>query len=78
MLVISPLTSIIANQVTSFRTKGVTAAYAGDEDVAIKKAIKGGETSAGFYIYRIFILYFGIEKSFVHKCLSYQSCGCRC
>ena len=37
--VISPLTSIIANQVTSFRTKGVTAAYAGDE----KKAIKTGK-----------------------------------
>ena len=43
VLVISPLTSIIANQVTSFRTKGVTAAYAGDEDVAIKKAIKMGK-----------------------------------
>ena len=43
VLVISPLTSIIANQVTSFRTKGVTAAYAGDEDVAIKKAIKTGK-----------------------------------
>ena len=43
VLVISPLTSIIANQVTSFRAKEVAAAYAGDEDVATKKAIKMGK-----------------------------------
>lgn len=43
VLVISPLISIIANQVASFRMKGITAAFAGDEDVAIKKGIKMGE-----------------------------------
>ncbi len=42
MLVISPLISIITNQIASLKKKGVTAAYAGDEDVVIKEAIKMG------------------------------------
>lgn len=43
MLVISPLISIITNQIASLKKKGVTAAYAGDEDVVIKEAIKLGQ-----------------------------------
>ena len=43
VLVISPLLSIISNQVISFKRMGISAAFAGDDDRAVRKKIKLGE-----------------------------------
>ena len=42
VLVISPLISIISDQVTSFNLRGITAAFTGDKDRSVIKGIKKG------------------------------------
>ena len=81
-IIISPLISLIQDQVTNFNQKGISSVCVSDKQTTSKESrrniLKGAWLSANLHESRISILQFGLEKNVVYRYLHEESYSLHC